>query len=44
MSVDWLTFPINLVFVAAEVARRTVFHPDNFRLLTSAATVPGFNA
>jgi len=39
-----LTLPMNLPLVAADVRRRifVVCHP--FRLLTSAATVQGFNA
>jgi hypothetical protein len=35
---------MNLPFVAAEVTRRTHFIRKTFRLLTSAATVLGFNA
>src|SRR5688572_6469621 len=36
--------PTNLPRVAAEVTRRTLFDHSSFRLLTSAATVQGFNA
>src|SRR5688572_13287503 len=36
--------PRNLPRVAAEVTRRTLFDHRSYRLLTSAATVQGFNA
>ncbi len=35
---------MNLPLVAAEVTRRTFVEHNTFRLLTSAATVQGFNA
>src|SRR5688572_30351798 len=44
VSWDDMTLSVNLPRVAVEVTRRTLFDRSSFRLLTSAATVQGFNA
>ena len=38
------SLPMNLPFVAANVRRRTLLEINDIRLVTSAATVQGFNA